>query len=210
MNPYEIFIKRLDGLAIFQILAEGNVYEFVKQNYPSGKSDVSGIVSFVEYDYNSYRDFYMNSIFILSYSYFEVFLYDIAFLCLKKHHEVYSILNKIKKFDENKIIIDDDIIKGRLDKIKFDDMRKLIENDLNLKFDDVHNITDYAHLTRNSFLHKDFKVSKKMQEQFSFYIKESDINKSIVIDNNALNMAANFVRGFAKTLYEDAVEKYEI
>jgi hypothetical protein len=209
MNPYEVFIKKLDGLAIFQLLSEPDVYEFVKQKYPSGKSDFTSTVSFVEYDYNAYRDFYMNSIFILAYSYFEVFLYDIIFLCLKKHSNIYTILNKIKKINQTENITND-FIKEMLDKIKLTDMRSIIEKDLNLKFNDEHNITGYANLTRNSFLHKDFKVSKKMQEQFPLYIKEPDINKSIVIDNNSLNLAADFVRTFAKTLYDDAVNKYAI
>lgn len=202
MNPYETFIKRLDGLAIFQLLSEPDVYEFVKQKHPSGTTDINGLVSFVEYDYNSYRDFYMNSIFILAYSYFEVFLYDVVFICLKKRPELYSKLNNIKDIKEEDI-------KEKLDKIKFKDMRFLIENDLKLNFDDMNNVTGYANLTRNCLLHKDFKVSKKMQEEFPL-IPQTEINKIIVIDNNALNIAANFVRGFAKTLYEDAVQKYKI
>jgi hypothetical protein len=201
MNPYEIFINRLDSFGVFQILSEGNVYDFVKRNYPLIKSDSSELVSFVPYNYTSYRDFFMYSIFLLSYSYFEAFLYDVAFLCLKSKPNLYEGFSQMDHVSDEKI---EELLSDKA--FRFENMKSFLTKNLKLKYDDKKNITLLAHLTRNCLLHNNSKVSKKMNKNFP----EAPLDKKMFMDNNALNMSGTFARKFAKTLYEDAVKKYEI
>ena len=200
MNILETFHKQLDDLSVFQILSQNSVYGYLKNNFRYSISPNSGLHLTVQYDFEKYQEFYFKSIFLLGYSYYEAFLYNIAFQCLQSKPELCSGYNP-KNFSDEKI-------QKELRKKcwKFDEMKKYLKDTLKLKFEDKENLTLVASRIRNCFMHNNGIVDDKLSRSSKKFVK----GKKIVLDNSIVNDFGLFVREFSQKMYEDAKSKYMI
>lgn len=200
MKLIEEFNNRLDGLSTFQILLQDPVFDYLKKNFSTSQSKESGIITFIDYNKNEYQNFYYNSIFLLGYSYYEAFIYELAFRSLKiKPQLINQEFNQTTREDE---------IKNELNQKawKFSKMKNLLINSLNLKYDDQHNVTLEGNLIRNCLMHNNSKVSEKLNEEFPKYT----LGEEVQLNNEILDNFGIFIRDFALAIYNDAVEKYDI
>jgi hypothetical protein len=203
------FIDKLDSLILFLSFSHDEVFDIVSQRRDIwfNEQEISKLPETKEI----FKNQISNSAFLLGYSYFEAFLYELMRAIYKKHPEILPSDKKISfgevvNLHDYKALIER-IIEKELNDLFYKKMEDIIEY-FDTKFSihwlaELKDDTVKASLIRNCLLHNNGLVNEKLAK-FEGYV----LNNPISLSPKDVHDYGLKVRKSARDIYKQAEEKH--